>query len=261
MKKYSYQNYVISYDNRESSGKYNYKYRDSMREMDRLLFDELRSRYPSDAELTIIDLGCGNGNFLYHVKSVFPRARLAGKDLAGTTISHCKEDPALQGIEFACGDLTEPPPLEERHKFDVVILIAVLSVFPPDVLSRALENISMYLKPGGRLLNIDGYHDFGERDYIAVEIYPNRSVSPDLDVMKYVYPSKPEMTRLLHDRGFADVSYRDFSISFCLDYPHGNPFGTHTIECADGKKTKHVGFGFSAVVSAFRRAEVASVFI
>ena len=53
---YSYKSYAEAYDKREGEGKYNYKYRHSMREMDRVLLSKLETS--ASEGLRLIDLGC-----------------------------------------------------------------------------------------------------------------------------------------------------------------------------------------------------------
>lgn len=241
MHTYDYQDYVTSYDQRETANHYNDRYKINMREMDKLILNELIHNNLSNSQFRLIDLGCGNGNFLFQLKNNFPSSRLVGKDLAESTIMCCKNDNGLAGIEFVCSDITQPPMRPEIHSYDYVILIAVLQVLPPDIFRKALSSIALYLKPNGWLLNIDGYHDFSEHDFVVAEIYPRKDLSPDLSMMKYFYPSQSKMREMLNSCGFDDVSFIPFSMPFDIARREDNPFGSHTCQVSDGRRLSMLG--------------------
>ena len=90
------------------------------------LFEKLRviiSRYKPSA--SVLDLGCGNGNFLKYLRHADNRLSLTGVDT-------CPNDPA-PGITFVQGDLFET---RFDHQFDVVASLAVIE-HVPDVVKFA----------------------------------------------------------------------------------------------------------------------------
>ena len=185
---YSYKSYAEAYDKREGEGKYNYKYRHSMREMDRVLLSKLETS--ASEGLRLIDLGCGNGNLLFHIKNMFPTAELHGRDLATNVIYQCKHDQALSGIDFQVADILDGPAEGEKGHFDFVVLIAVMQVFPKEIWQDIVSNIRAFLRPGGMFLNVDGYHNFEEIEWSSSTITPSASLCPDDLEHVYVYPSK-----------------------------------------------------------------------
>ena len=144
-------------------GKYNHKYRHSMREMDRLLLSSIETS--AFDGLRLIDLGCGNGNLLFHIKNMIPTADLHGRDLAKNIIDHCKHDQELSGIDFQVSDILDGPAENEKGQFDFVVLIAVMQVFPKEIWQDIISKIRAFLRPGGMFLNVDGYHNYEEIEW------------------------------------------------------------------------------------------------
>ena len=241
MKPYDYVEYAKHYDARETKNRYNWKYRTALREGDKRVLELLRDIGCNKKEVTLVDLGCGNGNLLYHLKQDFPSWSLAGRDLAAQLISECNTEKELEGIAFSVADLAKAPSAKDRGKFDFVILVAVLQVLPPAVLKKAVASISAYLKPGGWLLNFDGYHPYEEHECIHVEVVAPKAIRPDLPAMNYFYPSYKAMGDLCRKNGFSKVEFEPFFMPFDLPRPKGNPAGSHTEKLPDGRRLSMLG--------------------
>lgn len=237
---YSYAEYVKHYDHREADGRYNWRYRQVMRESDKRMMALLDAKAAGRRSVKLVDLGCGNGNFLFHLKQKYPHWTLHGKDLAVNLIAECQADPSLAGIHFDVADLTVPPSTLEAETYDFVILIAVLQVLPPDAFQKALTSIARYLKPGGWLINFDGYHPFIEQELIRVEITAD-TIRPDFPTMSYYYPSRAKAAEWCLKAGFNQVEFEDFYMPFDLTRPTGNPAASHTELIADGRRFSMLG--------------------
>ena len=240
MTTYSYADYAKHYDRRETDGRYNWKYRQVMRESDMRMLALLDEKAASRRNIKLVDLGCGNGNLLFHLKQKFPQWILHGKDLAPNLIDECQTDTSLAGIHFDVADITVPPSTCEEEVYDFVVLIAVLQVLPPDAFNKAIASIARYLKPGGWLINFDGYHPFIEQELIKVEITASAS-RPDFPTMNYYYPSRANAAELCRKAGFKQVEYEDFYMPFDLQRPTGNPAASHTELLVDGRRFSMLG--------------------
>ena len=65
---YQYDEYVRMYDEIELRTQYNDKYREEPRESDKQLISIIESRVSAIGDkksVSLVDLGCGNGNLLY----------------------------------------------------------------------------------------------------------------------------------------------------------------------------------------------------
>jgi 2-polyprenyl-3-methyl-5-hydroxy-6-metoxy-1,4-benzoquinol methylase len=88
---------------------------------------------------SVIDIGCGKGDFLRHIHLRIPGARLIGVDLS--------DNAPEPGITYWRGDILNAP-IEEQ--FDAVVSLAVIE-HVPDV-QGFLRRLSDLCKPGGTII-------------------------------------------------------------------------------------------------------------
>jgi 2-polyprenyl-3-methyl-5-hydroxy-6-metoxy-1,4-benzoquinol methylase len=102
---------------------------------------------PADKNVRILDIGCGDGNFVYHMQqSGYKNA--AGIDVSAEQI----EKGRAMGIDnLHCGDLIEFL-RTSREKYDVVIAKDVIEHFTRNEVFDILIEISRVLKEGGKFI-------------------------------------------------------------------------------------------------------------
>lgn len=110
-----------------------------------------------DRPIRVLDIGCGTGVFAERIRAALPSATVWGVDLvagmlakgAGRWRTHAAHVQPVQGdserLPFAAGS------------FDVVTCANSFHHYPRQ--DRALSEMRRVLKPGGRLMLIDGYRD------------------------------------------------------------------------------------------------------
>ena len=98
------------------------------------LFEWIERQIPSEAR-SVIDVGCGRGQFLDYLRMKRPHIRLAGVDLS--------ENQARHDIEFYCGDILGL----HLGTFDAVVSLATIE-HVPDVVGFA-KRIHDQCSPGG----------------------------------------------------------------------------------------------------------------
>ena len=97
---------------------------------------------------SLLDVGCGEGRFLWEVSKCFSDKRLAGIDLSERAVQYAKL--LNPEIEFLCGDIAERTSGDE--KFDVITLIETLEHVPPDRMAGFVDALRRLLKTDGTLL-------------------------------------------------------------------------------------------------------------
>src|ERR1035437_762536 len=98
---------------------------------------------PADA--TVLDLGCGYGEFINNIKA----GRKFAMDLNPDASSHLAKD-----VEFLHQDCSAPWPMPD-HSLDVVFTSNFFEHLPDkECLNRTLRQAMRVLKPGGRLIAI-----------------------------------------------------------------------------------------------------------
>lgn len=110
-----------------------------------------------DRPCRVLDVGCGTGQFATRIRAALPSARVWGIDLTSEMLSrgaprwrhHAGEVIPVQGdserLPFASGS------------FDFVTCANSFHHYPRQ--ARAVAEMHRVLRPGGRLLIIDGYRD------------------------------------------------------------------------------------------------------
>jgi ubiquinone/menaquinone biosynthesis C-methylase UbiE len=122
----------------------------------RALLDRMRSSL-DDRPSTVLDVGCGTGVFAGLVRSTFPLATIWGVDLVAAMLSRARErrSSASGHVALIQGDSERLP--FPAGAFDVVTCSNSFHHYPNQ--ARAVAEMHRVLKPGGRLLLIDGCRD------------------------------------------------------------------------------------------------------
>jgi ubiquinone/menaquinone biosynthesis C-methylase UbiE len=115
-----------------------------------LLLEQLR---PEDRR--ILDVGCGTGLFALEVARRFPDSRVWGLDLSSEMLNHGARNRSGSGLRAVRGDSQRLPFADNR--FDVVTCSHSFHHYPDQ--AAVVAEMCRVLRPGGRLLLIDGDRD------------------------------------------------------------------------------------------------------
>jgi len=110
---------------------------------------------PAGAALRVLDLGCGNGRLLSHLRERFEVSELVGADSCAALIEVARERYASAHVRFERAELFDEhgAPALPAGAFDVVALMGVLHHVPSRAARRALVHAAFErTAPGGRLV-------------------------------------------------------------------------------------------------------------
>lgn len=122
----------------------------------RAILRRIQAAY-GDRPIRVLDVGCGTGQFAEKMRQALPNARIVGVDLVEGMLSkglarwreHAGHVSPVQGdserLPFADGS------------FDVVTCANSFHHYPHQ--DRAVKEMKRVLRPGGRLILVDGYRD------------------------------------------------------------------------------------------------------
>jgi ubiquinone/menaquinone biosynthesis C-methylase UbiE len=115
----------------------------------------LESIEPADRR--ILDVGCGTGIFAGRLLRQFPSARVWGLDLSDGMLHKCQARPEVAEGHFHVvqGDSQRLPFPDDA--FDVVTCCHSFHHYPSQ--ARVLQEMHRVLRPGGKLLILDGDRD------------------------------------------------------------------------------------------------------
>ncbi|KAL9084818.1 MAG: hypothetical protein Q9165_007886 [Trypethelium subeluteriae] len=111
--------------------------------------------WDSFGEATVVDVGAGYGQTSCAIAREFPKLKLIVQDLpkvVAQAASICPPD-LKDRLTFQAHDFFEPQPV---HGADVYMFKAVLHDWSDDLAIKLLQNITVAMKPGSRILIVDG---------------------------------------------------------------------------------------------------------
>jgi ubiquinone/menaquinone biosynthesis C-methylase UbiE len=113
--------------------------------------------WAGDRPLRVLDVGCGTGVFAARLRAALPRATIWGVDLVSGMLSKGAERWKYHAghVQPVQGDSERLP--FPTGAFDVVTCANSFHHYPHQ--DRAVAEMHRVLRPGGRLIIIDGYRD------------------------------------------------------------------------------------------------------
>jgi SAM-dependent methyltransferase len=108
---------------------------------------------PDRAAWSVLDVGCGEGQYALEIARRFPRATVVGVDVNTVALDTARAQSAGQpNVRFATHDIREPmrPDVVPDAGFDMVVSWMVLLHLPEKAV--ALSHLAAVLRPGGGLL-------------------------------------------------------------------------------------------------------------
>ena len=211
---------------------YQNKYRRDMRESDKVTISLIQDNMPRGENLQLLDIGCHNGNLLYHLKQTMPRIEMTGGDLFQGVIDLCRADQDLVGIEFHVMDLTDLI----CKQVDIIVASAVLFRFDERQHSDIWQRFFNLLRPGGLVVTFDFYNPFLQNLRVIEE---TKTHSKGL-VLNFWSQElvRSQLTKI----GFTDIQFQMFEIPINLNLQDStDPLYTHTRQTCDGKRLQFRG--------------------
>jgi len=189
---------------------------------------EIERFFRSKKTLTLVDIGCANGEYLYYVKKNHPQWQLFGYDFMPEFIQTAKQYPGLQGVYLETMNF-----FNLKKKFDIVCCFGTFPIFPD--IKKPLKKLLNLCKNDG-LLVVDGL--FNKFDIDVVNSYRDNSRPESKNIWRVDFNQHSQKTVSDFLRGkVREVEFK--KIPFNVDIPYGpqNPHANvFTIKDAKGKR-------------------------
>jgi len=157
---------------------------------------------PSDMNLKIADLGCGNGYFAGLLATMGHKVTALDSSEDGIRIA--KE--AYPGIDFRCLSLYENLLPHIGSDFDVVISSEVIEhLYDP---RRFLKNAFEILKPGGELILTTPYHGYLKNLAMAVTGKLDKHFTVGWDCGHIKFFSVKTLATMVEEQGFRNIRFK-----------------------------------------------------
>lgn len=105
---------------------------------------------PLEPAMTVVDVGCGSGDFTRAVAQLVPRGTVIGVDSSADLLAIAGQD-ALHNQRFLVGRAQDLATLIEPPEVDAIVSRAALHWVPADDHPRMLSGMFAVLRPGGFL--------------------------------------------------------------------------------------------------------------
>lgn len=192
--------------------------------------------FAPDAQIWVLDLGGGYGEFSAQVLDLFPQARVCLQDYSVPMIERAQQRLAQFGdrVEYRVCDLWDPDwPAQVGGPFDAVVsALAIHNLGEPAAIGRAFTDVAGLLCPGGCFFDLDLVLDarFAPPGSALGELYargaPSHDSDPDADDHHHerstdvVVPTLEDHLRWLRDAGFVEVDcvWKQFSEVFLCGF-------------------------------------------
>ncbi|EPZ32214.1 methyltransferase-like protein 6-like protein [Rozella allomycis CSF55] len=165
---------------------------------------------------TILEIGCGVGNFILPIMNEFQLAKVYACDFANSAIDILKENELYRNgndenrLAFVA-NIVEDNLLEtiSADSVDIVSSVFVFSALNPDSMKKAIKNIYNILKPGGIIL----FRDYARYDAAQLRFNSNNKINDNFYVRQdgtfAYYFERDELQSLFHECGFK-CQYSDY---------------------------------------------------
>lgn len=186
--------------------------------------------------LSILDVGCSNGDFLYYLSTLYPDAELFGVDILQDLLDRAKSDFIKlnrQVPTFFNGDIVSSIGLPKR-KFDMVFLNGVIGIF--DNLLKPLENFSKLISDNGVGYIWSSFNNYNLDIFNKVRVNGNNYLESGWNIW-----SKDSVLNVCNKYGMSGVYY-DFKISIDLEQM-SDPLRSWTVKLENGDRIIINGMG------------------
>jgi SAM-dependent methyltransferase len=148
---------------------------------------------------SLMDVGCGDGRFLYEVNRQVSGKRLLGVDYSKRAIEYARV--MVPGIEWVHGDIRKDD--ISYIGFDVITMIDVLEHIIPDDATGFLEAVSDHLNDAGTLVVTVPSKNIrtSEKHYRHFDLDSlSETLSPCFEIVDVYYLNKRSVTKALMHR-------------------------------------------------------------
>lgn len=173
------------------------------------------------------------------------KINLYGLDYSPELINSAKSFSGLEGVNFIVGSAED---FSLEQKFDYIVMTGVLGYF--DDISKVLKNLSLHLKPQGRIFILGGFNNY---DVDVIIRYRNNAYFSTFE-SGWNFHSIHTIKKLLQEFNLKLQENKPFILSF-KDSPKADPCRSWHIDTESGLKyTNGLGllFELSALVIAHK---------
>lgn len=157
---------------------------------------------------SVLEIGCGTGNFLLQVAKAFPNARCAGVDIDDDSLAIAREKVKKAGLAERI-TIHKEKVNDAAVSFDACVMIEVLHEIAPEIRPAVVGAAARTLKAGGWMVIIDETYPTTLDEARRPEFrFPLQTGFEEL-IWGNVIPTREEQEKLLRDAGLKGAINRE----------------------------------------------------
>lgn len=180
------------------------------------------------------DIGCGTGDFLFYLRTVFKGLEASGSDISPDLIKVARHK--HPSISFSVADFTQPHPVAQP-KYDVVSMVGVHGRFR--TVDEWVPHFSSLVQQGGYGLIFDLFNP--NPVDVSVEASAAQDRGAGFAPTYFNLPSMITTKSAFASLGF-DASFSRFEMPFAIE-KRDDPFRSWTVDLSSGERMLTNGLG------------------
>lgn len=179
-------------------------------------------------DLSLLDIGCATGDFVYYINSLYPHMDIHGMDILGSLLEKAREE--VPNVTFHQGAIDKEH--LQNKKFDIITMSGVHQIF--DACSEWIDNSIEMINEGGTMVffgifnpnPVDGIFKFKRSDL-------------DVDTWETGWNAFSHLTVKEHfaKKGITNVEFHKFQIEIDLPKHDEDPLRSWTMKMEDGTRS------------------------
>ena len=180
-------------------------------------------------KLTIVDIGCANGQFPSYLNTRFEKDNVLGYEYVEELVSAARV--SYPNIKFSQASILDRSAISSSS-CDVITLLGVLSIF--DDIDPILSNLSHWIKPNGRVY-IHGMFNPFDID-VFIKYRDSKKYAENIFESGWNIISQSSITRILKKYDAKFVKFYEFKISCDLKKNSEDPVRSWTEKLQNGER-------------------------
>lgn len=183
--------------------------------------------------VSLVDVGCGNGELLFVIKNAFSHWELQGSDATPEYIEVARQFEGLAGVNFSCESL-----FDLSGVFDVVVSTGLVEIFQHS--EPVVKKLIDLCKPGGWMISDGIFNPYP----VDVRLqFCDKSKEEGRETWRTDWNMHSQQTlRELLEGHVASIEFEEVIMDMDLPFDPSKPaFATFTFRDADGKNIQTNG--------------------
>jgi SAM-dependent methyltransferase len=156
------------------------------RDINSVLDDEL-AHFPKGKEISVLDVGCGNGKQSKYISQKFPKAKITGIDISPEAIHQLQEEqPEINGFVCDLNDANTFLKIVNKNGPTFDLIVSFYALYYAKNMENLLPVLRQALNPDGRII-LTGFSSLNNKELIEITSkYAKQEIETDDFVQPWI---------------------------------------------------------------------------